>query len=112
MAETPELEPFDFGLLPKGCDCLDSIHTGAHWIYHDRLWFKMNLEILKAGKFNALCRQAFLREESTRLREKLIQMRRHVWEEKRPCRFPEGYRESDYEKQALEVVRGWDDAHR
>lgn len=36
--------------LVKECDCLDSIHTGPHWLHADRLTKQQNQEILYASE--------------------------------------------------------------
>jgi len=98
----PELEPFDFRLVPKDCGCIT--HEGLHWIHHDKWWFEHNLDILRSG-LNALSRYAFLQNECLRLQEKERQMRRYVSDGKRPCIFPPGCSEREYNQRTLEVLK-------
>lgn len=64
------LEDGSIVTLEKDCSCID--HVGPHWLHSDRLFHRLNLQLLG---LNNLQTQAFAIEEQARLTRKLSIMK-------------------------------------
>lgn len=86
----------------KDCDCLDAIHTGAHWLHMNEFDFDHNLRHLReTGGVDG-----FLVEEMARLNRLLFELGSRKIGTVKAEDLPPGYTtEEDKTARTLEVVR-------